>query len=98
MTDSAVEGTWVFDTDTTEVTWKNWVDWTDPSRPDPPNGGTDQNCAWMLKQFQKSTSGHGTKAWADDGCSEGIDEMSVVCEKGEDIFVISFIRYMITLH
>ena len=95
MTDSAVEGDWVWQTDSTQVTWKKWADWTDPSFSDPPNGGTDENCAWMLKQFQKSLSGHSTKAWADRGCSEPIDEMTVVCEKGEDIFVI--FRYIVRL-
>ena len=83
MTDSVVEGDWRWRTDFTQVTWKNWVHWTNYA--DPPNGGTKENCAMMLKQINKGMEGHSTKAWADFVCSKRIDEMSVVCEKGEDI-------------
>ena len=81
MTDSAVEGDWVWESDSTEVTWKNWVDWIDTNN-DPPNGGTAENCALMLKESQKSRGGHSTKSWADSGCSGWDKEMSLVCEKG----------------
>ena len=93
LTDSVVEGDWAWGSDSTQVTWKNWVDWAEGRWLDPPNGGTRENCAWMLKQFQKSSSGHSTKAWADTLCDQPIDvkEMSVVCEKGKDIFIILFI-------
>ena len=80
MTDSAKEGTWVWESDSTEVAWKNWVDWTDDD--DPPNGGTTENCCRMLKENQKSRSGHSTKGWADILCSGLNNEMSVVCENG----------------
>ena len=83
MTDSAVEGDWVWESDTTEVTWKNWVDWSNTNN-DPPNGGTAENCAWMLKEVGKGLGGHSTKAWADSKCSGWDKEMSVVCEKGQD--------------
>ena len=91
LTDSVVEGDWAWGSDSTQVTWKNWVDWAEGHRTDPPNGGTRENCAWMLKQFQKSTSGHRTEAWADTFCDKvqhQLDEMSVVCEKSNDIFII----------
>ena len=91
MTDSVVEGDWRWVTDSTPVIWKNWADWA--TYPDPPNGGTAENCAVMLKQFNKHVKGHSTKAWGDYICDEPeVQEMTVVCEKekGEDIIYLIY--------
>ena len=96
MTDSAVEGDWLWESDSTEVTWKNWVDWTSIFTRDPPNGGTSENCALVLKHNNNKKLGHSTKAWIDHECDDPVHTFTVVCEKGENIFYL--IYYILTVN
>ena len=99
MRDSSVEGYWAFESDYSKVAWKNWVRWSDHANP--PNGGTNENCAIMLKDYNKNEGGHNPKAWVDIKCSQPIGEMDVICEKGDDIFtsylsdIISYIYQVV---
>ena len=84
MRDSPVEGYWAFESDYTKVAWKNWVKWSDNANA--PNGGTNENCAIMLKDYDKNKAGHNPKAMEDWKCIQPVGEMDVICEKGDDIF------------
>ena len=74
MSDVETEGTWLWDSDGTPVVWTNW------SPTDPP-GGTDENCAAMLR-----TLGNAGPEWATLLCAytSAYDEIakSLICQKG----------------
>ena len=47
MTDTAVEGQWVWTSDGTPVTWTDWYP-KRISRPGEPDGGREENCALLV--------------------------------------------------
>ena len=94
MTDRDVEGQWIWQTDGSIVTWFRWVQWTDRSQP--PNGGSQQNCALMLRGQGSEFSGHTTDSWADYTC--GSDNYfrsrpkSLVCQRNPGMWELSVTR------
>ena len=79
LTDTDREGTWVYDSDLSPLTWSNWRGGTDPA----PNGGTGENCAFMVRNL---ISGTGTLTeWEDSPCSSNSyfdsKPRTLICQK-----------------
>ena len=98
MTDENVEGQWVWDSDGSKVTWFNWAKYDGI-----PNGGTTDNCAYMVRNTKSSRAGHTKKSWADKRCHyyDYYDKLSkqLVCErdgqKGKSFVYVSIISMFI---
>ena len=87
MTDTATDGTWVWDSDGTEVTWSLWQPWGEP------NGGDGESCVMMAKSWWDSYGGHNPRAWGDIACDFSaalINSRSVnlVCERNPGLFTL----------
>ena len=67
MTDRKVEGQWIWDSDGSPVIGMNWIEWS--SGVNEPNGGTNQNCALMIRQAEIHEGGHIPDGWADYPCN-----------------------------
>ena len=81
MNDEDVEGQWVWDSDGSKVTWYNWAKYNGV-----PNGGSADNCAYMVRNLNTHIAGHTKKSWVDRGCHHisYYDKypMDLVCERG----------------
>merc|ERR1719239_968967 len=69
MTDKAKEGSWVWNSDGSSVQWTFW-------RSGEPDGGSDQNCVFMLKSADKNNMNR----WASSWCSGGVLK-TTICER-----------------
>ena len=87
-TDEKVEGRWMWASDGTPVTWTNWMV-RGAGREDEPNGGTEENCAVMLKQ---TGSGERAGAWGDYPCHDTGEPMIIVCESGKSYWRIDVLE------
>ena len=67
ITDNATEGVWASESSGNIITYTRWT-------PDDPTGGTDRNCAIIVK-LDESNGGK----WNDVTCD---GERNVICEKG----------------
>ena len=66
ITDIDVEGQFVYDSDGSPVTWAQWVQWVDD---DPaPNGGTRENCVFMIREVRMDEAGYRSDGWGDYKC------------------------------
>ena len=73
MSDEETEGSWLWDTDFSPVTWFEWGRGPSPETWSEPNGGRRENCAAL-----KST-GFRKPAWSDVPCNNYY-RRNVVCE------------------
>ena len=71
MTDWKVEGSWVWDSDTTAV---SWTIWRPPMEPD---GGSSQNCNIMTRNLVPEQAEY----WSSVKCMRETFKQLVICEK-----------------
>ena len=80
INDKEVEGHWVFDSDNSSVTWFNWAKYDGI-----PNGGTEDNCVYMVRNFHSSKTRHTKTSWSDYPCTSTWNydgaEKQIVCER-----------------
>ena len=81
INDEEVEGQWVFDSDGSPLTWFSWAKFRD--YPDAPNGGRNQNCAMMRRNFDSQHVGHRDQDWGDFWCNSKSQDQpkSLICEQ-----------------
>ena len=83
MTDQVSEGQWVWNSDGSPVTWYNWVSW--PGEATRPNGGTRENCMFVIRHYREDVSGHDSRTWEDHKCESeaALEAMpkSLICQK-----------------
>ena len=98
INDKTVEAEWVFDSDGSPLTSLSWVNWRD--FPDPPRGGSDANCAFMLRHHNHDLAGHRSQDWTDFPCTSGsyweIRSKSLVCQKGQS-FLFNTLIFIVIL-
>ena len=83
ITDEAVEGQWVFESDGSPLTWFSWMHYT--HYPERPNSGRNGNCAVMTRRTEDHLSGHRSQDWNDFSCNSNpyLEELpkSLICQK-----------------
>ena len=85
LTDKVTEGQWVWDSDGSPVTWGSWITWANGGSE--PDGGVQQNCMVMARNWQSNEGGHRSEGWMDTNCQSpeiyrDIPK-SLVCQRGE---------------
>ena len=95
MKDNETEGTWLSSHHGFQVYYFNWIKWNHFYRPEP-NGGTEQNCAFRLRQDWFSNpdlalmfEGEPTMRWVDGSCSKPVEIL--VCEISGEYIALRYI-------
>ena len=73
LSDEKTEGTWLWNTDSSAVTYSAWGKPTDSKKTNEPNGAQEENCAAMISR------GFSFASWVDVSCDDGLYRQ-VVCE------------------
>ena len=90
MTDVEVEGEWVWDSEGSPVTWVRWSEYNSE-----PSGGTNNNCALMLRYMFFFEEGYSSDGWRAYRCPSHSffrnKPRSLICQRNSGKYIIDCI-------